>query len=300
MTAYTDRRDHAALRRHYEIEKELAGRLRAATPGQRPELYRQVYDELFRRVPDHPQIVWKEGPAEQAARTAEQMGMLRSLLHAESVYVEVGCGDGHLARTIARQVRFAYGVDVSPVIAASEGGPANYAPLYCRDGFSIPLADAAATVAFSNMLFEHLHPQDAVRHLSEVFRILRSGGVYVCRTPHRFTGPQDISQHFDVEATGLHMKEYTLRELRRLFGAAGFAPVRVKVRVKGRAVPLMTPVLSAAETALGLLPHRVRKLVCRSVFLRPLFTAVTLVATKPMPVPEREAATQRVFTLALA
>ncbi len=97
MTTSTDRRDEAALRRHYEIEKELADRLRVATESERPSLYRSVYDELFRRVPDHPQNVWKEGPAEQASRTAEQLQFLRP----ESVYVEIGCGDGHLERGAA-------------------------------------------------------------------------------------------------------------------------------------------------------------------------------------------------------
>jgi SAM-dependent methyltransferase len=297
---FIDRRDAVALRRHYEIEKELADRLRAAEPGQRQDLYRTVYDELFRRVPDHPQNVWKEGPEEQVKRTAEQMRILQPFLRPESVYVEIGCGDGHLARTVARQVRLSYGVDVSPVITATESSPSNYSALYCRDGVTIPLADGVATVVYSNMLLEHLHPQDAVRHLDEVFRVLRPGGVYVCRTPHRYTGPQDISQFFDAEATGLHLKEYTIRELRQVFGAVGFVPVQLKVRLKGRSVPLMTPVLTVAESVLGLLPHGARKAVCRSMFLWPLFSTITVAAYKPLPVPARVIDTSRMFTLALA
>jgi SAM-dependent methyltransferase len=297
MTTTLERRDAAALRRHYEIEKELADRLRAAGPAERPALYRTVYDELFRRVPDHPQNVWKEGPGEQAARTAEQMGILRPFLRPDSVYVEIGCGDGHLARTVAGRVRHAYGVDVSPVIAADNVTP-NYTPLYCRDGVSVTLPDAAATVVFSNMLLEHLHPDDAVRHLGEVFRILRPGGVYVCRTPHRFAGPTDISGHFDAEATGFHLKEYSVGEVRRLFGAAGFTPLRLKPRLMGRAVPAPMFAATAAEAVLGLLPHRLRRSLARTPLLRPLFGTITVAATKPLPVPARTDA--RVFTLALA
>jgi SAM-dependent methyltransferase len=285
------------LRRHYEIEKELADRLRAATPHERPALYRSVYDELFRRVPDHPQNVWKEGPEEQAARTAEQMGLLRPFLRPDGVYVEIGCGDGHLARTVAGRVRHAYGVDVSPVIAADTATP-NYTPLYCRDGVSVTLPDAAAAVVFSNMLLEHLHPQDAVRHLAEVFRVLRPGGVYLCRTPHRFAGPTDISGHFDTEATGFHLKEYTLGELRPLFAQAGFASVRVKPRLKGRRLPVPTFAALAAEAVLALVPHRLRRSLARTPLLRPLFGTITVAAYKPLPATTRAEA--RTFTLALA
>jgi SAM-dependent methyltransferase len=298
MTTYVDRRDEAALRRHYEIEKELADRLRAATPNERPALYRSVYDELFLRVPDHPQNVWKAGPEEQATRTAEQLGILHPFLCPESVYVEVGCGDGHLACIVAGQVWQSYGVDVSPVIANSADNPANYTPLYCRDGVSITLPDDAATVVFSNMLLEHLHPQDALRHLGEVFRVLRPGGVYVCRTPHRFAGPTDISGYFDNEATGFHLKEYTLGEVRQLFGEAGFTPLRLKPRVMSRAVPVPLFAATAIEPVLGCLPHRLRRWLSRSPLLRPLFSTITIAAYKPLPVKARTEA--RTFTLALA
>lgn len=297
MNTYVDRRDAAALRRHYEVERELAGRLRAAGPDQRPVLYREVYDELFRRVPDHPQNVWKEGPEEQASRTEEQMGMLRPFLRPDGVYVEIGCGDGHLARTVAGQVRHAYGVDVSPVIGTDNATP-NYTPLYCRDGVTLPLPDASATVVFSNMLLEHLHPQDAVRHVAEVFRVLRPGGVYVCRTPHRFAGPTDISGHFDTQATGFHLKEYTLREMRRLFGAAGFTPLRLKPRLLNRVVPVPMLAATLLEPLIGCLPHRLRRSLCRTRLVRPVYGSITLAAFKPLPTPA--SSNIRGFTLALA
>ena len=41
---------------HYTIERELAARLRAAPANERALVYGEVYEELFRRVPDHPQL----------------------------------------------------------------------------------------------------------------------------------------------------------------------------------------------------------------------------------------------------
>jgi SAM-dependent methyltransferase len=287
MTARaSDTRDTGAIRRHYEVERELADRLRRAPAEARRELYRSVYNELFARVPDHPQNVRKETPAQQAARAAEQLRLLRPFLSTDSVYLEIGAGDGFVTRTVARHVRFAYGVDVSDVIAASADRPANFAQLI-SDGTGIPVADGRVTVAFSNMLLEHLHPDDVDRHLREVVRVLAPGGVYVCRTPHRYDGPQDISQYFDRDATGLHLKEYSFRELADRFRAAGFAAVGVRARVKGRAVPCPAWAMRAAEAALGLVPYRARKRLCQSTPLRPLFNCVTVVGRKDGRVPAR-------------
>ena len=57
--------------------------------------------------------------------------------------------------------------------------------------------------------------------------MLRDGGSYVCITPSRVNGPHDCSAQFedipcpvregDYHANGLHLKEYTTRELMVLF-----------------------------------------------------------------------------------
>ena len=39
---------------HYEIEKELATRLKRASPEERRQRYGTLYDELLERVPYHP------------------------------------------------------------------------------------------------------------------------------------------------------------------------------------------------------------------------------------------------------
>jgi len=40
---------------HYELERRLADRLRAAPRDERSRLYSAVYSELFNSLPDHPQ-----------------------------------------------------------------------------------------------------------------------------------------------------------------------------------------------------------------------------------------------------
>jgi len=48
------KRSAADIEHHYRIEIELADRLRSAPPSERLGLYGEVYDELYRRVPNHP------------------------------------------------------------------------------------------------------------------------------------------------------------------------------------------------------------------------------------------------------
>src|SRR5262245_16108268 len=100
-------RDAAALRRHYLVERELADCLRRAGPAQRKALYRTVYDELFRRVPDHPQHSRKIDPVRHQARTAQQLRLLSPHLSPDKVYLEVGAGDCHLTMAVAAETRCA-------------------------------------------------------------------------------------------------------------------------------------------------------------------------------------------------
>ena len=52
------------VRAHYEIEMGLAASLRSANREDRKRLYGELYDELYRRVPDHPQLTRQHMPAE--------------------------------------------------------------------------------------------------------------------------------------------------------------------------------------------------------------------------------------------
>ena len=268
-----------ALIRHYEIECELADRLRSAAPAERKELYRSVYDELFSRVPDHPQNTWKNDPTLQAARTARQLRFLDRFLTADSVYLEVGPGDCHLALTIARRVSRVYAVDVSELIARKGELPANF-QLIISDGVTIDVPPGSVHVAYSNQLMEHLHPDDASQQLGEIYRALAPGGVYVCVTPHRYSGPHDISQYFDAEARGFHLKEYSYRELRDLFCAAGFVQTSPWAGCKGRFLRLPEWLVLGIEWALGSLPARMRRELARSRPVQTVFGTVTISGRK--------------------
>jgi SAM-dependent methyltransferase len=270
-------RTPARLQAHYAIERELADRLRRAEKGERRHLYTALYDELFRRVPDHPQLTRKADAATIAASVGERVSMLRPFLRPASTYLEIGAGDCALAREVARSVRQVYAVDVSEEIAKGSELPENCA-LVISDGCSIPV-ESGVDVAFSDQLMEHLHPDDALEQLRNIYHTLAPGGVYVCLTPSRLTGPHDISGYFDEVATGFHLKEYTAAELVRLFRRTGFSRCKILYGSRGRFLSLPVFTVTLVERALMLLPRRLARKIAHTLPVR-LLLGIKLVATK--------------------
>ena len=250
-------RTRQQLREHYLIERELADRLRSAPRSQRGALYSELYDELFRRVAHHPMLHAGDHP-QREHEIARALCFVRSFLSNESVFMEVGAGDCALALRAALLAKQVYAIDVSEEITRSVVPPGNFR-LILSDGCSTPVPEGGIDVAFSNQLMEHLHPEDAREQLRNIYRSLAPGGIYVCITPNRMYGPHDISVHFDEIATGFHLREYTARDIRKLFVDAGFAEVRFYASARGRFLRCPYWAIAALESALGALPCSLRK-----------------------------------------
>jgi SAM-dependent methyltransferase len=270
-------RPPALLRQHYEVERELADRLRSATREQRRWMYGSVYDELYQRVPHHPQLTRKSSPELTQQGLGPQLRILRPYLRPETTVLEIGPGDCALSMALAPQVRQVYGLDVSEEITRRVALPSNF-KLILSDGASVPVPPDSVDVAYSNQLMEHLHPDDAMEQLAGIWRALRPGGVYICITPNRLNGPHDVSQHFDSVATGFHLKEYTVAELSEMFRSVGFRKVQVLLGRRGACVPVPVAPVVAGEVALGLVPSVARQAVGRT--LGRVFLGIRLLGTK--------------------
>jgi len=237
----------------YEYEREMAERLRHASREERKSLYPIVYDTLYKRFPDHPGLTRRD-TAERRTQISVLFHRIKPFLKPDSVFLEIGAGDCLLCYQVARVVKQVYALEVSAEKVAPPPDVPNF-ELVLFDGFEFPFPDASFDVAFSNQVLEHLHPEDALEHLQQVFRMLKSGGHYICFVPHRFTGPHDISRYFTEEASGLHLKEYTYYELAALFRKVGFTKIRGLV--KGRWVPASWH--AALEHLVKPFPYRIRK-----------------------------------------
>ncbi len=249
----------AQIQEHYEIEKGIARRLRNSTTEERANLYTWAYDELFRQVPHHPMLADEE-VNEHKSRSIKEIASLQPFLKKESVFLEIGPGDCAVSLEIAKQVNQVYAIDVSTEITKKLNAPANF-NLILSDGSSIPLPPETIDVAYSNQLMEHLHPDDSLKQLQNVYRTLKPGGIYFCVTPNRLSGPHDISRTFDPVATGLHLKEYTVGEMDQIFKETGFLSTRIYVRFGEYFVFLPTCLFKFVEQLIEPLPHSVRKLL---------------------------------------
>jgi ubiquinone/menaquinone biosynthesis C-methylase UbiE len=252
-----DSRIDARQREQYEVEKELAQRLKSASKAERRGLYKEVYDELFRRLGDHPQLAHATDMESRRHEVALQTALLEPYLTADNEFLEVGAGDCALALAMTGHARHVTAVDASSEITGGTPTPDNFR-LVLADGPPLPIDDGSVHLAYSCHFIEHLHAEDALDHAVEMRRVLAAGGRYICVTPNRLHGPHDISKHFDEEARGLHLKEYTFGDLARLLKRAGFRRVRALrgIGVEPKPSPLWR--YRITEAALGSLPKRTR------------------------------------------
>jgi SAM-dependent methyltransferase len=251
---------------HYQVERELAARLRQANKEERRRLYSEVYDELFRRVPDHPQLALKQKyPERGEVRFA--LALLKKFLTPDTVYLEIGPGDCALACEVARLVQHVYAIDVSSEVTRSVTLPANF-ELAISDGSSVPVAANSIDLAFSDQLMEHLHPDDALDQLRNIYTALKPGGVYLCITPNRLSGPHDVSRYFDKVATGFHLREYTVSELTALCRAAGFRRVKALAGAHGHNFSAPAELFEWLEWFMTRLPASTSKVLARALPLR--------------------------------
>lgn len=254
-----ENRSAVQIREHYKIEKAIAERLRNSTAKERKHLYIWAYDELFQKVPHHP-LMDGESDSERLPRTAKEVGALSPLVRKDSVFVEIGPGDCAVSLEICRLAKKVYAVDVSTEVTRLANVPPNF-ELIISDGINIPLPSNSVDVAYSNQLMEHLHPDDSLMQVRSVYDSLKQGGAYYCITPNRLSGPHDISREFDPVATCLHLREFTVTELDKIFKDTGFRKTQVYLRLFKFSVMLPVFPFKIIEAIISPLPHRLRKLL---------------------------------------
>ncbi len=266
----------------YKLEKELAHKLKSATREERlnSNLYTSAYNDFFAQLPQHPVQVLKNDPESSDSVVDAWMPALRPFLRPDMTFLEIGPGDCSLSLRIAKEAKKVYAVDVSDEVTKGLDLPQNF-ELAISDGCSIPVSENSVDVAYSHQMIEHLHPEDASEQLQNVYRILRKGGIYVCMTPNRLSGPHDTSMFFDDIATGWHLKEYTVGELYDLFRAAGFSKIsyfkiRNSLQLELPLNVLTVPLLKFCEKTLEILPASLR----RNFALKLQFRGITIVGIK--------------------
>jgi ubiquinone/menaquinone biosynthesis C-methylase UbiE len=281
---YADGRSGERILAHYQLERRLADELRTSTRQQRESgLYNDLYDTLVGELPDHPRRTGDtEATRERKRRYCErQAKLIRRYTRPDDAFLDVGGGDCKVALLMAPHVAKSIVLDVSDKLAPMAVEASNF-EFVKTTGVQVPLASDSVSFIYSNQLMEHLHPEDAVEQLRELYRVLKPGGVYMCRTPNRVTGPHDVSRYFDEVAHGTHMREYCYAELDHIFRDAGFVKTRVVVAPQAhRFFGLPKKIALALEGAFARVPRPLHTAICRSRVTRALM-GITMIAEKPL------------------
>lgn len=260
---------------HYLVEKAIAERLKSANREERRLIYATMYDELFRRVPDHPRLTRRSDEALTRVANRSKMSLLHEFLDTSSVFVEFAAGDCLFALEVASHVSTVHAADISDQMRRGESVPDNFT-LIVYDGYQLDEIERnSVDLEFSDQFIEHLHPEEAPLHFELAYDILKPGGKYVFRTPHAFTGPHDVSQYFSDEPQGLHLKEWTYTELIQLLKELNFSRVNGIREAKGIQVRLPCIYFQMCERVLSLFPRRYERM-----FARHLVPEICIVATK--------------------
>ena len=264
-------------RAQFEYEREHRGRILSAAKGDaRSRAFNEAYDGLYAGMASGDFLDQETEPQRKAT---QKLKLLRRFFRPDSRVAEFGPGNFHLARAVAPMVASLTLIDVAEPDASVQL-PEN-CTFYKGDGISLPqdLPRSGFDLIWSAHVVEHIHPEDVHEHLVNVRAALNDGGSYIIFTPNRFSGPHDISKRFSDVAQGLHLKEYTVSEMRNALQKAGFKKIDAFAGGKGvyLHVPLWLPLLT--EWKLHFLPTSIRRRIASLLPIKAIL-GIVIVGTK--------------------
>jgi ubiquinone/menaquinone biosynthesis C-methylase UbiE len=135
--------------------------------------------------------------------------------HGDERLLDVGCGDGGVARLLARRVGEVVAVDIEPSDAWEDGDNVTYK---VADGEHMPFGDGEFDLVHSKDSLHHMeHPR---RALAEYRRVLRAGGTALILEGNRY------NPVFYVHMTRMLGHEHFVRGHFRELVAATFPEAR--------------------------------------------------------------------------
>jgi len=185
-------------------------------------------------VSDRHQSMWEQIPeGHEPLDFSLRRAFLLAHVDVGQRVLDLGCGEGHFAQALSAAGAIATAADVAsePLRRAQRRVPELDARLLpC--GPPWPLPDAAFDAVWAGEVVEHVG--DTAAWLSEVRRVLRSGGQLLLSTPDHgplrtasmALRPVLFDRHFDPRSD--HLRFYTRRTLRVLLNDFAFEAVRIR------------------------------------------------------------------------
>jgi SAM-dependent methyltransferase len=183
---------------------------------------------------DYHEALWEAIPEGlEPVDFVRRRDFLLSHVRAGERVLDVGCGEGRFAAELVRTGAEVVGLDVAaePLRRARERYPKLVDLRQAPAAGAWPLEDASFDAVWAGEVIEHV--ADTAGWLSELRRVLRSGGLLLLSTPDhgrlRMLGwalaPHAFAAHFDPRAD--HLRFYTRGTLSELLEDFGFRDVAV-------------------------------------------------------------------------
>ena len=253
-------RSYEQIENHYLVERAIAKRLKMANRAERINIYASMYDELFRKVPDHPRLTRRNSDVLTAKSNKNKYTLIRRSIGKDTVFMEFAPGDCRFSMEMTRHVKFVYGIDISDQRSQMGEMPDNF-KLIIYDGYNLPgIINESIDLVFSDQLIEHFHPEDTKLHFELVYSLLKKGGRYIFHTPHNLTGPSDVSRYFSDEPECFHLKEWSYTELKILLKKVGYSDISSYIKIKNNIYKMPHLYFDFWERVLSLFPKpKIRK-----------------------------------------
>jgi 2-polyprenyl-3-methyl-5-hydroxy-6-metoxy-1,4-benzoquinol methylase len=184
---------------------------------------REYHEDLWRQLPEGLE------PSDLSLR----LRFLLDRVRAGERVLDVGCGEGRFAAELVGAGARVVGIDVAeePLRRARARHPELDLRLVDGEG-PWDLADASFDVVWAGEVIEHV--ADTAAWLSEVRRVLRSGGSLLVSTPavgrlalaRASLSRRTFAERFDPR--GDHLRFYSRETLGQLLGELGFEQIRVR------------------------------------------------------------------------
>ena len=211
---------------HWNLERELTRQLLDSTPENRWEVFEHAYTRFYS------ELTWlsqHSGEADNRPLTERYRDWVPMIGVPPKKIYEIGSGS---ARMLSYLAEIGYDCKATDVTRErqdkSQSGCSPKLSWGNSDGVHLDRFEPTGfyDVVVSDQVIEHFHPDDVIAHFKSVLKILKADGVYIFNTPHSYAGPHDVSEVFGCDKPhGMHLKEYTFRELYSISLDAGFREV---------------------------------------------------------------------------
>ncbi|MEH2374091.1 class I SAM-dependent methyltransferase [Nostoc sp.] len=216
---------------HWELERKLTKDLLESKSENRWEAFEQAYTTLYSKLEWQNYFVRDSTPI-----TGKYKTWLKMIGSPPKKIYEVGSGKGEMIAYLAK-----CGFQCKATEITRERGSKHLSDsspnLSWGNSDGVHLEHFEQTefydLVVSNQVVEHFHPDDLITHFKSAYKILVNQGKYIFTTPHCHTGPHDISLVFGYDnPQGMHLKEYTYRELHNSLKMAEYKRIYCAVPAK--------------------------------------------------------------------